>query len=278
MTVCKQCSLGDTRYHHGSIINPFKSSAKIPGNNQMKAFLHKLAFPLYTPGYVEDCRGTCMRGSRCLLTGMPKFLPPQDILKGSVLESCVSVTNPTCVHSPEPAKPLEESWPVVLRTPSKYIIHLKSLEQWICQRNDFISFFCSPNSIQLQFLYSSKLPLADSQLFSPCLCSVGGSQWAAGFITNELLIHSLLTLPAGTSGQCCDPRLGRLGPGWALELFLAGRASLEQFVVLLAFHSCFVFRSGLLLCILQCSKWTVKKWHNFYCSAAVQTPPPWTLP
>lgn len=75
----------------------------------MKAFLHKLAFPLYTPGYVEDYRGTCMRGSRCLLTGMPKFLPPQDILKGSVLESCVSVTNPTCVHSPEPAKPLEES-------------------------------------------------------------------------------------------------------------------------------------------------------------------------
>lgn len=49
-----------------------------------------------------------MSASRCLLTGMPKFLPPQDILKGHVLESCVPVTDPTSVHSPEPAKPLEE--------------------------------------------------------------------------------------------------------------------------------------------------------------------------
>lgn len=72
----------------------------------MKAFLHKVAFPLYSPGYGEDHRGRS--ASMSLLTGMPKFLPPQDILKGPVLESCISVTNPTSVHSPEPAEPLEE--------------------------------------------------------------------------------------------------------------------------------------------------------------------------
>lgn len=74
----------------------------------MKASLHKVAFPLYTPGYGENCRGACRSASRSLLIGMPKFLPPQDLLKGPVLESCVSVTNTTSFHSPEAAKPLEE--------------------------------------------------------------------------------------------------------------------------------------------------------------------------
>lgn len=103
--------------------------------------------------------------------------------------------------------------------------------------------------MQLQILNSSKLPLADSQLLNPHPCSVGSSQWAAGFITNELLINSLLPVPAGISGQCFNPRtedLEQPGP-WR---FLAGRSSLEQFVVLFDFIPALPLDPGL-LCILQ---------------------------
>lgn len=89
--------------------------------------------------------------------GMTKFLPPQDILKGRVWESCVSVTNPTSIHSPEPAKPLEGGSPVGIKSPKElhYSYEIPVSEtvilpvEWFYQFILLTQFHSVTNSVQL---------------------------------------------------------------------------------------------------------------------------------
>lgn len=85
----------------------------------MKAFLHKIAFPLYTPGYFEDQWGTCMTASRYVVIRMPKFLAPQDILKCPVFEKIVRICHKFHLfcYLPESAKTVEEGWPADIKNP-----------------------------------------------------------------------------------------------------------------------------------------------------------------
>lgn len=58
---------------------------------------------------------------------MPKFLPPQDILKGPALESCVSVPIPLLFVHQNQQILLKKADQLVFRIPSSYIILTKYL-------------------------------------------------------------------------------------------------------------------------------------------------------
>lgn len=84
----------------------------------MKAFLHKIAFPLYTPGYFEDQWGTCMTASTCLVIWMPKILAPQDIVKCPVFERFVPICHKShFFYLTESANKVEEGWSACIKNP-----------------------------------------------------------------------------------------------------------------------------------------------------------------